>query len=118
MTDQQPGDSLFFHFSGHGSQQYDRNGDEEDGYDETICPTDFRRAGQIVVSKTCAQTSSSFKWERCPYRRQSCSLCDHGLLNPLTHPALPTSQARPPIYHLCKSFFFPHLRLTSCRMTS
>eukprot|EP00198_Chlamydomonas_reinhardtii_P007619 XP_001696956.1 type I metacaspase [Chlamydomonas reinhardtii] len=48
MTDQQPGDSLFFHFSGHGSQQYDRNGDEEDGYDETICPTDFRRAGQIV----------------------------------------------------------------------
>ncbi|KXZ52917.1 hypothetical protein GPECTOR_8g295 [Gonium pectorale] len=48
MTDQQPGDSLFFHFSGHGSQQYDRNGDEEDGYDETICPTDFRVAGQIV----------------------------------------------------------------------
>lgn len=48
MADQQPGDSLFFHFSGHGSQQYDRNGDEEDGYDETICPTDFRHAGQIV----------------------------------------------------------------------
>lgn len=31
MADQQPGDSLFFHFSGHGSQQYDRNGDEEVG---------------------------------------------------------------------------------------
>ncbi|PNH03319.1 Metacaspase-1 [Tetrabaena socialis] len=48
MTDQRPGDSLFFHFSGHGSQQYDRNGDEADGMDETICPTDFQRAGQIV----------------------------------------------------------------------
>lgn len=48
MTDQQPGDSLFFHFSGHGSQKYDQNGDEEDGYDETICPTDYQSAGQIV----------------------------------------------------------------------
>ncbi|EFJ51059.1 metacaspase type I [Volvox carteri f. nagariensis] len=48
MMDQRYGDSLFFHFSGHGSQQYDRNGDEEDGYDETICPSDFKRAGQIV----------------------------------------------------------------------
>ncbi|KAG2499084.1 hypothetical protein HYH03_003267 [Edaphochlamys debaryana] len=48
MTDQRPGDSLFFHFSGHGSQQVDRGGDEEDGYDETICPTDFRHTGMIV----------------------------------------------------------------------
>jgi hypothetical protein len=29
--DQQPGDSLFFHFSGHGSQQVDRTGQEADG---------------------------------------------------------------------------------------
>ncbi|KAJ1523079.1 Ca(2+)-dependent cysteine protease, partial [Nowakowskiella sp. JEL0078] len=29
-----PGDSLFFHFSGHGSQQKDMDGDEDDGYDE------------------------------------------------------------------------------------
>ncbi|KAA8494504.1 Metacaspase-1 [Porphyridium purpureum] len=42
------GDSLFFHFSGHGSQVRDTNGDEEDGYDETILPVDFQRAGQIV----------------------------------------------------------------------
>ncbi len=46
MTDQRQGDSLFFHFSGHGSQQYDRNGDEEDGKDETICPTGGA-AGQL-----------------------------------------------------------------------
>ncbi|EGD76981.1 hypothetical protein PTSG_07324 [Salpingoeca rosetta] len=44
----QPGDSLFFHFSGHGSQRRDRDGDEIDGLDETILPLDHRRAGQIV----------------------------------------------------------------------
>lgn len=32
MMDQRPGDSLFFHFSGHGSQQADRSGDELDGW--------------------------------------------------------------------------------------
>lgn len=31
MQDQRPGDSLFFHFSGHGSQTADRSGDELDG---------------------------------------------------------------------------------------
>ena len=42
-----PGDLLFFHFSGHGGQQVDSHGDEEDGYDETICPLDFTSSGQI-----------------------------------------------------------------------
>jgi len=67
----QAGDVLFFHFSGHGSQQPDQSGYlldevkpsffvvscsevivlpgmEADGANETICPTDFQRAGQIV----------------------------------------------------------------------
>eukprot|EP00879_Flechtneria_rotunda_P001214 GHRR01001361.1.p1 GENE.GHRR01001361.1~~GHRR01001361.1.p1 ORF type:complete len:431 (+),score=130.21 GHRR01001361.1:238-1530(+) len=48
MQDQRPGDSLFFHFSGHGSQQADWTGDELDGQDETILPTDYKRAGMIV----------------------------------------------------------------------
>jgi len=43
-----PGDSLFFQFSGHGSQVKDMSGDEADGYDETILPIDFKTAGQIV----------------------------------------------------------------------
>ncbi|KAJ1516734.1 Ca(2+)-dependent cysteine protease [Coelomomyces lativittatus] len=43
-----PGDSLFFHFSGHGGQQRDFNGDEEDNSDETILPLDFQKAGMIV----------------------------------------------------------------------
>lgn len=44
----QSGDSLVFHYSGHGSQQRNYNGDELDGYDETICPVDFETQGMIV----------------------------------------------------------------------
>ncbi|XP_031107794.1 metacaspase-1-like [Ipomoea triloba] len=44
----QPGDSLVFHYSGHGSQQRNYNGDEVDGYDETLCPLDFETQGMIV----------------------------------------------------------------------
>ena len=35
------GDSLFFHYSGHGTNTVDRNGDELDGKDEMICPCDL-----------------------------------------------------------------------------
>lgn len=44
----QPGDSLVFHYSGHGSQQRDYRGEEADGYDETLCPLDFQKNGMIV----------------------------------------------------------------------
>eukprot|EP01096_Ripella_sp_DP13-Kostka_P010618 TRINITY_DN41_c0_g1_i5.p1 TRINITY_DN41_c0_g1~~TRINITY_DN41_c0_g1_i5.p1 ORF type:complete len:476 (-),score=268.06 TRINITY_DN41_c0_g1_i5:109-1416(-) len=44
----QPGDNLYFHFSGHGSQSKDLDGDEDDGFDETICPQDYKTAGMIV----------------------------------------------------------------------
>ena len=44
----QPNDNLFFHFSGHGGQTEDLDGDEEDGYDETIYPVDFKQAGMIT----------------------------------------------------------------------
>ncbi|KAI5212966.1 hypothetical protein AUEXF2481DRAFT_31037 [Aureobasidium subglaciale EXF-2481] len=48
VKDAQPNDSLFFHYSGHGGQTEDVDGDEEDGYDEVIYPVDFRQAGHIV----------------------------------------------------------------------
>lgn len=48
VKDAQPNDSLFFHYSGHGGQTKDLDGDEGDGYDETIYPVDFRNAGHIV----------------------------------------------------------------------
>nr|CAB3495727.1 unnamed protein product [Digitaria exilis] len=44
------GDSLVFHFSGHGVQKLDNDGDEADGYDEALCPVDFEdpRGGVIL----------------------------------------------------------------------
>jgi hypothetical protein len=36
----QEGDRVFFFFAGHGSQALDRDGDEEDGLDETLFPAD------------------------------------------------------------------------------
>ncbi|EKM58125.1 uncharacterized protein PHACADRAFT_252184 [Phanerochaete carnosa HHB-10118-sp] len=40
VSDVRPGDHLVFHFSGHGSQIPDENGDEKDGMDEAIWPAD------------------------------------------------------------------------------
>ncbi|EIN07797.1 peptidase C14 [Punctularia strigosozonata HHB-11173 SS5] len=48
VRDAQPNDSLFFHYSGHGGQTKDLDGDEEDGYDEVIYPVDYQDAGHIV----------------------------------------------------------------------
>jgi len=42
------GDSLFFHFSGHGSREVDTDMDEIDGYDEAICPVDYEHEGKII----------------------------------------------------------------------
>jgi hypothetical protein len=46
--DAQPNDALFLHFSGHGGQTEDLDGDEEDGNDEVIYPVDFKQNGHIV----------------------------------------------------------------------
>jgi len=43
-----PNDSLFFHYSGHGGQTKDLDGDEDDGYDEVIYPVDYETNGHIV----------------------------------------------------------------------
>ncbi|EPQ52837.1 peptidase C14 [Gloeophyllum trabeum ATCC 11539] len=48
VRDAQPNDSLFFHYSGHGGQTKDLDGDEADGYDEVIYPVDFDTNGHIV----------------------------------------------------------------------
>lgn len=42
------GDVVFIHYSGHGGRVRDTSGDEADGYDETLIPLDFKRAGQIL----------------------------------------------------------------------
>ncbi|KAI8810261.1 caspase domain-containing protein [Cladochytrium replicatum] len=48
VRDTKPGDSLYLHFSGHGSQQKDNDGDELDGLDDTLVPLDYKKAGMIV----------------------------------------------------------------------
>ena len=45
-----PGDRVFFLYAGHGSQLKDQNGDEDDGFDETLAPFDVNPvtgSGQI-----------------------------------------------------------------------
>mmetsp|Transcript_7589 Transcript_7589/g.9926 ORF Transcript_7589/g.9926 Transcript_7589/m.9926 type:complete len:362 (+) Transcript_7589:83-1168(+) len=44
----QPGDVVFVSFSGHGGRVVDTSGDEDDGFDESLIPLDFREVGQIV----------------------------------------------------------------------
>lgn len=56
------GDSLFFHYSGHGAQQRDDDGDEADGKDECLCPVDFQAAG-LLIDDTC------FKYLVAPLQR-------------------------------------------------
>ena len=57
--------NYFFHYSGHGSQVYDNNRDENDGRDETICPIDYLTAGMItddvIREKLAVRVSSNSK---------------------------------------------------------
>jgi hypothetical protein len=41
------GDTIVFHYAGHGSQVTDLSGEEIDRKDETICPHDYASAGMI-----------------------------------------------------------------------
>lgn len=48
VKDAHPHDALFFHYSGHGGQVPDKDGDEVDGLDEVIYPVDYKKAGIIL----------------------------------------------------------------------
>ncbi|MBF0103401.1 MAG: caspase family protein [Desulfobacterales bacterium] len=49
IKDAKPGDRLLFHFSGHGSQVRDRDGDElKDQLDEILCPHDMDWDGIFI----------------------------------------------------------------------
>lgn len=47
VQDSKTHDSLFFHYSGHGGQVRDTNGDEVDGRDDVIFPVDYESKGII-----------------------------------------------------------------------
>jgi hypothetical protein len=51
LVNSNAGDSLFFHFSGHGTNTLDRNRDELDGKDEMICPCDFKMISDDELNK-------------------------------------------------------------------
>jgi hypothetical protein len=48
VHDNNPGDSLWLSYSGHGGQVKDPDGDRESGLDDTICPLDWETNGQIT----------------------------------------------------------------------
>ena len=48
LKEAKAGDELWFHYSGHGILQRDKNKDEVSGQDSCICPVDFTRAGFIT----------------------------------------------------------------------
>jgi metacaspase-1 len=50
---------VWLHFSGHGSQQKDTSGDEEDGMDEGLVPSDYERKG-ILIDDIIHKMISSF----------------------------------------------------------
>lgn len=43
----EPGTCCFLHYSGHGGQVADQEGNSSTGYDDTIVPVDFEQRGQI-----------------------------------------------------------------------
>jgi len=57
----EPGDVVFVHYSGHGGRVEDTSGDEEDGFDETLIPVDFKSAGQILDDEVFAKLVKPMK---------------------------------------------------------
>jgi hypothetical protein len=49
LSQSKSGDVLFFHYSGHGSQIKDTNGDDADGLDEVIIPSDYFSNKSIIT---------------------------------------------------------------------
>jgi len=44
-----PGDVVVITYSGHGTYQYDTDGEEADGLDEALCPYDIRALGAALI---------------------------------------------------------------------
>lgn len=94
----EPGDTVYFHFSGHGSQVPDKDGDEvDDGKDETIVPSDYvsetdgskditddeigtlldqlkaKHPGSITASFDCCYSGTNTRGDSSPSRGSGCT---------------------------------------------
>lgn len=48
VAESEPGDSIFLHYSGHGSKvRDDDDNEEDDGYDEVLVPLDYADSGML-----------------------------------------------------------------------
>ncbi|KAF9128602.1 Ca(2+)-dependent cysteine protease [Mortierella sp. 14UC] len=61
VRDARPNDSFFFHFSGHGGQVEDDEGDEDDGFDNTIYPVDYLLSGSALDLPFTYSTTGQIK---------------------------------------------------------
>lgn len=48
ITESTPGDVLVFQYAGHGTYLQDIDGDEEDDFDEALCPHDYERGAFLI----------------------------------------------------------------------
>ncbi|KAJ1544275.1 Ca(2+)-dependent cysteine protease, partial [Cladochytrium tenue] len=62
VADARAGDHFFFHYSGHGCQVKDTDGDEVDGMDEAILPVDYTTAGVITDDLMHSIMCASLPW--------------------------------------------------------
>lgn len=61
----QPGNRVFFYYSGHGYYVYDEDGDEDDGYDETLCPVETQiTANTMILDDEIAEHLQRLKGRR------------------------------------------------------
>jgi hypothetical protein len=78
-----PDDLAVITWSGHGSWQVDRSGDEPDRRDEVICPVDYARAGMISDDDLFKVFTSGHRWARVVFVSDS---CHSGSVNRLAPP--------------------------------
>ena len=58
------GSTVLIYYSGHGSRTRDTNGDEIDGYDETLVPWDYGRKKQFIVDDELRRWLSMLKADK------------------------------------------------------
>jgi hypothetical protein len=78
-----PDDLAVITYSGHGSWQPDRSGDEPDRRDEVLCPVDYARAGMISDDDLYRVFTSGHRWARVVFISDS---CHSGSVNRLAGP--------------------------------